>query len=295
MCRSKMTTHRQFNESQGFTTGEGGTALAEPPAPTKGGLPPDDPTDKFLYGGGRPLISCLHATRGRPKKAVETMLHWRDKAVNPATIEYIMVVNESDPTHDELCRLSGYNDGAKHGFWDFVILRAMTEYSAPAWNVAASAANGRLLVQCQDDVFAPAKWDTSLLWRIEEIGLTLDDMAVVAVGDGYRKGNAANLMCTAICTAAYRDMEGHFLFPGYRSVFSDDDFSIRAYGHAADGEANLVVARDLVFRHEHHYHNKEVPDDATYQHENSPEAYSVGKRLFQERNARLIGRGLANW
>jgi len=230
-------------------------------------------------------ISVLHATYRRPEKAVATMEHWMRGANNPAQIEYIFIANADDETAPHLAV------GASQFIPQIVVIRADVTSSAPAWNVGSNNAKGKLLVQASDDMFAPAGWDDLLLNLVAANG-GMDEPMVIGVSDGYRKDR---LCCTAICTTAYRDMEGHFLFPGYRSMFSDDEFTIRAIGQAADGEAKFVEARDLVFKHEHHYHNKDVPLDATYQHQNSGEAYAQGSKLFVERNQRLIDRGFRTW
>ena len=234
-------------------------------------------------------ISVLHATLGRPKKALETMYYWQDAAYDPEGLEYLFAFNDDDGSRFEIME----RDQSKDKF-TVITMDLITRSSAAAWNAAASAASGLLLIQGQDDVYPPKNFDKSLLEIMHDNGGP-DEPMVIAVGDGYRKGDAANLMCTAICTRAYVNMEGCFLWPGYASVYSDDEFSIRAFGHAADGEAKLVDARHLVFRHENPIHNKQIPVDATHQHENSPEAYSLGKRLFEERNKRLIARGFMKW
>ena len=125
-----------------------------------------------------------------------------------------------------------------------------------------------------------------------------DEKVVVAVSDGYRKDG---LLCTAICSREYFLHEGFFLNPAYQSVFSDDEFSVRAYGQAADSECFLISAKELIFKHQHHYHVKDekgaalVPWDQTYAEQNAPERYTAGRRLFEEKNARYINRGFKTW
>jgi len=238
------------------------------------------------------IISVIHATLGRPKKAVETMRRWFDEAEDGKRVEYLFVLNIGDPTHGELMDELEKNEIPSHG--PITVIGADVEYSAPAWNVGAIASHGKLIIQAQDDVEPPENWDEKLDLLVRLHG-GYDEPLVIAVGDGYRKGHAALLMCTAICNRARINQEGFFLYPGYQSVFSDDDFSYRAYRDERDGCVKVIRAPRLVFLHRHHYHAKEVPWDSTYAHENDPAAYALGQRLFNERNPRALTDGLKRW
>ena len=115
---------------------------------------------------------------------------------------------------------------------------------------------------------------------------------VIAVSDGYRKDA---LQTIAICNRARYEQVGEFIHAGYRSVFSDDDFTIRGLADSADGKCTLIDARDLTFTHRHHYHDKSVPWDPVYARGNSTEAYAQGQALFMKRNSHLVARGLKTW
>jgi hypothetical protein len=241
-----------------------------------------------------PVFSILHASKGRPEKALAARRMWFDRAKDPSRVEYIMILNAGDPACDQIMSEPAPKFGRS------LVFTAMVSSSAPAWNAGAGRSTGDLLIQAQDDVEPMEAWDTALLDRLERrLGLEwADEKAVVAVSDGYRKDG---LLCTAICTRPYYNHEGFFLDPAFASVFSDDSFSIRAYGQAADNECFLIGARELVFRHQHHYHVKDdkgnalVPWDDTYRDQNAPERYTAGKRLFEEKNARYINRGFKTW
>lgn len=225
---------------------------------------------------------------GRPKKALETMKLWQARAADPEMVEYLFVFNDNDGSRYEL------EPDPATTLFEVVKVDAVVRYSAPAWNCGALAARGNLLIQGQDDVEPPQNWDHELLKLIHEHG-GMNEPIFIGVGDGYRKDVAAQLRCTAIMTRAYRDQEGFFLFHGYRSVFSDDEVTYRALRNEADGLAKYVRADNLVFVHRHHYHDKTVPWDDTYAHENAPEAYAQGKRLFESRNPRALTDGLKKW
>ncbi len=197
-------------------------------------------------------------------------------------MEYIFAVNSDDPTAKQIL-----GNGS-------MVVADNFKGSAPAWDAAASASSGEILIQMQDDLELPDRWDVDLLHMIVSRG-GMDwpfKPLVVAVGDGYRHDG---LLCTAICNRARYVQQGEFLHKEYLSVFSDDEFSVRAYADAADGLCTLVRAADLVFKHEHPYHTKSVEIDDTYRRENSPEAYRVGASLFAERNKRQVDRGFRTW
>lgn len=241
-----------------------------------------------------PLFSILHATFGRPQKAYEAMKRFRSRSSMAYCHEYIFAVNSDDLTVSVLRALLAKDDPIVQ--WARVeVVEDHFKGSAPAWDAAAKASKGHILVQAQDDVEPPEEWDHLLIEKImaevpEPKWQTVPFF--IQIADGYRKDA---LMCTAICSRPYYELKGEFLHSGYLSVFSDDEFSVRAYCDAADRVCQWIEARDIVFKHEHCYHNPAVPSDSTYLRENSAEAYTHGQKLFLERNQRQLNRGFRTW
>lgn len=240
-------------------------------------------------------FSVLHATYMRPEKAIRAMRMFIDRADKAYQMEYIFAVNADDPTLPEFNLL--YDAALKELMTvktgvPAVIQVVKGDYhgSAPAWNEAARASTGKILIQGQDDVEPPEWWDLELLKRTNRLGFL--PAQFIAVSDGYRKDA---LCCTAIMNREYMEMEGCFLFPGYISVFSDDDATYRALRNARDGKSDFIEAKELVFLHRHHYHDKSVEWDQTYARENDAIAYRVGEKLFRERNPRAQTDGLKTW
>lgn len=241
-----------------------------------------------------PLFSILHATYQRPEKAIAAMRLFRTRAAMCYCHEYIFAVNRDDPTVPKLRELLAKEESIVP-FARVEIFEGDFKGSAAAWDAAAMASSGYILVQAQDDIEPPELWDKLL---IEKIMVSVAEQKwqtvplFIQVGDAYRHDN---LMCTAIMSRAYYEKKGEFLHGGYLSVFSDDEFSVRAYCDAADRECLWIEAKGIVFRHEHAYHNRAVPMDSTYLKENSAEAYSLGQKLFIERNQRQLNRGFRTW
>lgn len=233
-----------------------------------------------------PTFSLLHATRGRPAKAVECMRMWHERCSGLRTdVEYIFACDNDDSTvHYLMDMLSGSTGfsckvicGDHHG-------------SAPAWDAAYRASTGRILVQVSDDMEPPVAWNDHLFLRLPP--MWENEPLVIAVSDGLRRDR---LMTLAICTRAYADWKGEFLHAGYQSMLSDDDLTFRAYRDQQAGNCRVIEARNLVFTHRHHCAYPEVPEDDTYRHQNRPEAYRAGMKLFNERNPHAHGKEAKIW
>jgi hypothetical protein len=94
-------------------------------------------------------ISLLHATRGNPTLAAQTMNGWLSRAANPAAVEHIFALDADDATAAALERFGGVvQDGTG---------------STGAWSLAADHAAGDLLVEISDGMDCPPRWDAALI------------------------------------------------------------------------------------------------------------------------------------
>ncbi len=225
-----------------------------------------------------PVIALLHASRGRPKKACETIKLFRERAHGPSQIEYILCVDPDDESVREMELHS-----ASEGFGFFALCENPSRGSAPAWDWAAKYARAPLLIQVSDDVEPPNYYDLILQAKlVDTLGNDWPTKpAFVATSDGYRKDK---LVAHAIMTRSYLKQRGEFLHAGYQSVYSDDDVTFRAIKDGAEGRCTFIEAREIVMRHRHHYHDKSVPFDSTYEWQNRAVAYDLGAELFNARN-----------
>jgi hypothetical protein len=144
-----------------------------------------------------------------------------------------------------------------------------------AWNKGARKASGDLIIQLSDDWLPPLHWDLRLLELVANRDLAKEEV-VIAINDGARKDS---LLCMAIMSRARWEKQGDMFYAGYESVFSDDEFSHRAWN---DGV--VIDARDrITFVHAHpQFGHGQL--DATYQHNNQSERYKRGRALFHLRN-----------
>ena len=214
------------------------------------------------HAGAHPRISLLHATRGRSSQAVNCRETWLNLAADPSQVEHIFAVDADDRESVQMAK-------------QFVSVTSDRRTCVAAWNLAARKSRGDLLVQLSDDWIPPPGWDRRLLQAVAGRDLQKEPL-VIAVSDGTRKDD---LLCMAILSRARLEQQGDLFFDGYESVFSDNEFSVRAFRDKV-----VVDARNLItFEHVHPAFGK-AQMDATYQHNNQKERYERGLALFKERN-----------
>jgi hypothetical protein len=207
-----------------------------------------------------PLISLLHATRWRPEQALNQRDLWLQRADAPETVEHLFAFDDDDD--ESRLHLSSYPS----------VVVSPGGSCVAAWNAAAAASHGGLLIQLSDDWLPPPRWDRSVRERLGDPNLP----RVLAVSDGHRRDA---LLCIAILTRRRYLDQGWMFCPDYSSVWSDNEFTWRAH---RDGV--IVEARDLIFEHRHPTFHPNVPVDRTYRHQNSAEAHRRGKEIFTARN-----------
>lgn len=232
--------------------------------------------DRFFKDNGS-RFSLLHATRGRPEKALQTRANFFAAADTPLGIEHIFAIDEDDKESLE---------ALKH--YRHVVLPAPGNCVA-AWNRAAEVAKGNILVQLSDDWIPSYSWD-SHVWAAFEEGARIKKGSiektplVLAVKDGLRTDD---LLCIAILNQAryrqQRDGEGtpYMFSPEYKGVYSDNEFSVRAYKDRC-----VIKAKHIEFIHDHPLRNGVPVEewDMTYTQQNSAERYQEGLATFQRRN-----------
>lgn len=233
----------------------------------------------FKANGSR--ISLLHATRGRPDLALLTRNTFFRAAFIPLGVEHIFAIDEDDA--ESLEKLKDY----RH------VVVKNPRGCVKAWNAAAAESSGHVLVQLSDDWNPCHDWDVAIWEALEEAakkrgGKVEDTPLVLAIHDGHR--NDA-LLCMAILTRARYEQQGREVFATeYFGVFSDDEFTVRAYG---DGV--VVQAQHIILEHRHPiFLGKSIEDwDETHKRQNAPERYAEGLAIFNRRNPTHARKGAA--
>jgi glycosyltransferase involved in cell wall biosynthesis len=208
----------------------------------------------FISHGAK--ISLLHATRGRPAKAWRCRMDWLRAANNPDAIEHIFAIDVDDAASFMLAttrHVFAPHNGGPVG----------------AWNAAAAASRGEILIQLSDDWEPFQGWDDAILDAIGDASKP----AVLAVSDGHRKDD---LLCMAILTRARYRQQGYLFHPEFFSMFSDNWFSREAF---KDGV--VIDARDrITFEHVHPAFGKAAMDE-TYARSNDGYHYKTGEGIFR--------------
>lgn len=201
-------------------------------------------------------ISLIHATRGRPKQALQMMNRWLSRAKNPDAIEHIVALDADDeqslPLASNYCVVVPPGGGCVR-----------------AWNAAAAKSCGEVIVQMSDDFDCPMHWDDLILDRIGDTSRP----AVLDINDGYRTDS---LICSAIFTRARYLEQGYFLHPDFLSMYSDNWFS-----HCAHRDGIVIPAKDITFEHLHPAAGK-AEMDATYKASNHSSRYLQGEMVFNK-------------
>jgi hypothetical protein len=223
-----------------------------------------------IYADCKGNITMVHATRGRSLEALRSRDEWYRRAANPGGIEHIFGVDYDDVD----CLAIMKQLGLRH-----VVVPAGGG-CVRAWNVGAHQAKGEVIVQVSDDFIPCYHWDELIL---ERLGDTTKPK-VLAVSDGLRSDG---LLCIAIVTKArIAQQAGGLLFwREYKSMYSDNEFSIRAYADSV-----VIEAKDLVFEH-HHPLAAGIPVEKwhkTTRESNSEENYKTGREIFERRNQEQI-------
>jgi hypothetical protein len=218
-------------------------------------------------------ISLLHATRGRVAGAIAARDGWLEAAEFPEQIEHIFAFDRDDA-----------QSVAGLGAYRHVVVEEQDRGCVAAWSLAARASKGQILVQLSDDWVPLRHWDRKIIERFRDVSKP----GVLKISDGRR---VDDLICMAIFTRAWLEaLGGEFLSAEYFGVYSDDEFSFRAY------EAGVVIdARDLVFQHLHPNYDHSLPVDETHQRQNAPARRMNGRDIFLRRNPHARCRWLHEW
>jgi len=214
----------------------------------------------------QPIVSLLHATRGRPDQAAGCRERWLRLARSPEFIEHTFAVDFDDAPSRKM--LASFKP---------LVVDNPGGGCVAAWNTAAAHSTGDVLVQLSDDWVPPEGWDELILNAIGE----LSRPSVLRVSDGHRTDD---LLCIAILTKARFQQQGFLFSPEYQGVYSDDEFSFRAY---RDGV--VVHAPAICFTHAHPHYDTTIQMDQTYLVQNSEERKRNGLVTFSRRNPDAFG------
>ena len=248
----------------------------------------------------RPTFSILH-TSARPDAWRAVYDAWIKAAARPEDVEYVLVVDPRWGFGRVMCgegrqdRYNGYYMRTMRGNDKAVVNTGRMCY-VDGVNIASEHATGNVLIVVADDQFPCDKWD-------EVFGDSCDRVTgghraefVVRVPTGTPQEIERNITVMPIVSRARYQRLGYIFYPGYESMFADNDLSEHAQHDGCFIEASGLPE----FPHRHDwfnqgggYHEWVQVADSAYQRQNRPEAYATGARVLAERRASGFGSKLA--
>ncbi len=205
-------------------------------------------------------FSIIHAS-ARPNGWRRSYENWMCNARFPEGIEYLLCVDTDGPFKDSgSAELAGVK----------VVWNNLRHCTADAYNAGAAESTGRILILNSDDMFAPPDWDESLV-------AVVPDLNAEFVLDVPTSANG--LLTLQIFSRARYEKLGYAFYPEYLSAYADNEFTEHAHRDAV-----VLNARHVLFRHEHPGMYGPGWDDV-YEHENSAQAYELGRALLETRRA----------
>ena len=179
--------------------------------------------------------------------------------------EYIMSIDESDPTIDE------YVSNSKNAPYKLIINN--NKSSVEAANQAAKISKHDLIVYAPDDVDCFPNWDEWLLSNLKD-----KEDFVVKIWDGIQP----QLITLIILDRMYYNRFGYALYPEYQHLFADNEFTEVAHllGRVVD-----LQDEKCMFLHRHFILGYGM--DETYHKNNS--SWEQGEQLFNYRKSINFG------
>jgi len=228
-----------------------------------------------------PVISCIHATRGRAELPWKARNEWWAYKADPSgpSFEWIMAMDDDDPLAEVFSKRA--QAGTDPGPGTTVLVNP-SNGNNDAWAKAYQASTGRVIVQVSDDFEAPHGWNTTIVERLEKAG-GIDKPFCLGVADPHFTPpySGDGLLTLIIVTRAYVQKTGFdsVLYPEYPSMFSDNDVREKV---ALDDM--LIDAWDVMFLHHWHGGPEDPLRDDTYSRHASTRCNDIGRWVWADRS-----------
>jgi len=208
-----------------------------------------------------PTFSLVHATIRFPDGWMKSCQEWYDQCEDPDDCEYILCTE--GPVEIQRSKVPW-----KH----FKLVNNQNRHTAcTAYNTAARASLGKVLVQISDDNSPCPYWDRELLSVIPD--LKADAAVWIATGGDDQ------IMTFSILTRSYYLKYGRMFYPEYWGMYADNDFT-----DVARRDGVIIQARHIMFPHNHPLYGKGQWDKG-YAWQNREAAYKHGAAIYEWRRA----------
>lgn len=209
-------------------------------------------------------ISIIHPSRQRPQMAYETYKKWMTQCVHTNEVEYILSVDNDDPT------LQSYNWEFKNAL-DVTFHYNNNRSAIDAINYAAQFAKGNIFIVVSDDFDTFFAWDEFLLEKLKDYC----DF-IVKTNDGYLGNNW--LITLPILDREYYNRFEYIYYPEYKHLWCDTEMTV--VGKMLGKIIDLQHFTDKVFKHNHHTMGLMEKDEIAVKNDAT---WDQGKSLFLER------------
>ena len=215
-------------------------------------------------------FSICYATRR--SWCIKTVVgDWLEKASNRKAIEFIICVDADDSESIESAGGTCQHIGNTQ-----VVVQSSAPFNCvKAWNAAAKASKGKVLIMVSDDFVPPKNWDSQL------VGLQqnwINEPWVVRVNDCNNSTTNKPFTLPILTRSRYEKLE-YVFWPEYESIFSDTEF-----GDHAKLDGVVIDARTLLFEHIHPTCLKRSPDAVDRAH-SSTKRWDRGEAIYKRRKA----------
>lgn len=221
-------------------------------------------------------ISLLHPSHGRPVMASKTAEKWILTARNPKEIEYIIGLDNNDPSLNNYQIL---HNPIFNNIMSFVIDVGDSTCAISALNrIAKTISNtSELLIEICDDIDPMQNWDIELINLLKDVD-NFKNPKMIGTHDGLR--DYGIVFTQPIMNKAAYEKLGFMIYPEYTSVFADNDFT-----EVARRTGWLVNAPHILFKH-NHYTIGLNPIDDTYKKRNNNFEFTFNHNIYQQRHNR---------
>jgi hypothetical protein len=235
------------------------------------------------------MISIIHPSRGRPKRALETFYKWSDHTPRE---RYILSLDYDDPCLQEYLNtmpdwFTLWSDTNKQPSQNAYIVVGKNRSAVDAINNAARYASGVLIV-VSDDTEPCTNWH----YEIELISRNQPFLSpwILKTYDGIQP----YIITMPVMNREYYEMFGYIYHPDFQHLFCD------TYLTCVADIKGKKISSNLLFKHNHYSVNGEKPDDLNKRNDatwkQGEETFiRLMKQFTPEERSRIQDQGMKNW
>lgn len=222
-------------------------------------------------------ISLLHISRQRPQLAFDCFQEWMGNCANPKEIEYILGVDDDDPTLKQYESLFANIDRITCDSFIFNVTDSRNGVQALNNTAKVISSTTEVLMSVSDDQGCFKNWDLEIFKVLEGID-NFKDPKFIGVSDGLNPYGGTFVYY--ISNRAYYNKFEWILYPEYDGMWADNDMTKLAQKTGA-----LIDASHLLFQHKH-YSLGLNKYDAIYEKTNNPVEFKKNEKIFLARQQR---------